>query len=86
MMMLDGKKTYITAAVLGLASFALAMGWIDKEQYQVIVGLAGSLGLAALRSGVDKSTVDKAKKVGPEETVTMTGTMSVAEGNVGGNG
>ncbi|MHB9072432.1 MAG: hypothetical protein ACYC6G_02785 [Desulfobaccales bacterium] len=86
MMMLDGKKTYITAAVLGLASFALAMGWIDKEQYQVIVGLLGSLGLAALRSGVDKSTVDKAKKVGPEETVIVAGALPVASGNIGANG
>lgn len=85
-MMLDGKKTYITAAVLGLASFALAMGWLDKEQYQVIVGLLGSLGLAALRSGVAKSTTDKAKEVGPEEAVTLSGALPVAEGNVGGNG
>ncbi len=84
--MLEGKKTYITAAVLGLASFALAMGWIDKEQYQVIVGLLGSLGLAALRSGVAKSTADKAKEVGPEETVTVAGVIPVASGNVGGNG
>jgi hypothetical protein len=86
MIMLDGKKTYITAAVLGLASFALAMGWIEKGQYEVIIGLIGSLGLAALRSGVDKSTADKAKKVGPEETATVAGAMPVAEGNVGGNG
>ncbi len=53
-MNLDGKKTYITAAVLGLASFALAMGWLDREQYEIIAGLLGSLGLAALRSGVTK--------------------------------
>ncbi len=45
-----------------------------------------ALGLAALRAGVDKSTADKAKKVGPEETVTMAGAMPVASGNVGGNG
>jgi hypothetical protein len=54
MMTLDGKKTYITAAVAALASFALAMGWLSQEQYQVILGLLGSLGLAALRSGVTK--------------------------------
>ena len=53
-MTLEGKKTYITAAVLALASFALAMGWLSKDQYQVILGLLGSLGLAALRSGVTK--------------------------------
>jgi hypothetical protein len=84
MKMLEGKKTYITAVVLGLASFALAMGWLNKEQYQVIVGLLGSLGLAALRSGVDKATGDKAKAVGPEKTVTLSA-MSAVEGNVGGN-
>jgi hypothetical protein len=84
-MMLDGKKTYITAAVLGLASFALAMGWLDKEQYQVIVGLMGSLGLAALRSGVTKSAADQAKEVRSEEAGTMSGAMPVAHGNVGGN-
>jgi hypothetical protein len=49
-----GKKTYITAAALGLASFALAMGWLDRQQYDIVLGLLGSLGLAALRAGVAK--------------------------------
>jgi hypothetical protein len=62
MMTLEGKKTYITAAVLALTSFALAMGWLSKEQYQVIVGLLGSLGLAALRSGVARDAGDKANE------------------------
>ena len=61
-MTLDGKKTYITAVVVALASFALAMGWLTKEQYQVILGLLGSLGLAALRSGVAKSAADQTRK------------------------
>lgn len=61
-MTLEGKKTYITAAVLALTSFALAMGWLNKEQYQVILGLLGSLGLAALRSGVARNASDKAKE------------------------
>jgi hypothetical protein len=60
MMTLEGKKTYITAVVLALGSFAMAMGWLSQEQYQVIVGLLASLGLAALRSGVAKSATDKA--------------------------
>ena len=60
-MTLEGKKTYITAMVLALGSFAMAMGWLSQEQYQVIVGLLASLGLAALRSGVAKSATDKAK-------------------------
>jgi hypothetical protein len=55
MMTLEGKKTYITAVVLGLGSFAMALGWLSQEQYQVIIGLLGALGLAALRSGVAKS-------------------------------
>jgi hypothetical protein len=53
--MLEGKKTYISAAVLGLAALVRALGWVSEEQYQLIMGLAGSLGLAALRAGVDKS-------------------------------
>jgi hypothetical protein len=79
MMTLNGKKTYITAVVLGLASFALAMGWLTKEQYQVIVGLLGSLGLAALRSGVTKSGPDTAKEVPQEQTVTVPMAAPVAE-------
>jgi hypothetical protein len=61
MMTLEGKKTYITAVALALGSFAMAMGWLSQEQYQVIVGLLASLGLAALRSGVAKRATDKAE-------------------------
>jgi|GEM_PF-1635898 len=64
-MTLDGKKTYITAVVAAMASFALAMGWLSQEQYQVILGLLGSLGLAALRSGVAKCDTDKARESQP---------------------
>jgi len=60
-MTLEGKKTYITAAVVALASFALAMGWLTKEQYQVIIGLLGSLGLAALRSGMARAATDETR-------------------------
>jgi hypothetical protein len=49
-----GKKTYLAAAALGLASFALGMGWLDREQYEIVLGLLGSLGLAALRAGLAK--------------------------------
>jgi hypothetical protein len=52
--MLAGKKTYITAAVLALATFARSAGWIEQTQYDLIMGLAGALGLAALRAGVSK--------------------------------
>ena len=53
-MALEGRKTYIIAAALGLASFALGLGWLDLEQYEIIVGLLGSMGLAPLRAGVTR--------------------------------
>jgi hypothetical protein len=65
MMSLEGKKTYITAKALALGSFALAMGWLTKEEYQVILGLLGSLGLAALRAGVNKTGADKGQAAAP---------------------
>ncbi len=83
-MNLQGKKTYITAAVMALASFALAMGWLTKEQYQVIIGLLGSLGLAALRSGVTRAATDEARAGGgveraavPAESGGLSGATSV---------
>ena len=72
-MTLDGKKTYITAVGAALASFALAMGWLSQEQYQVFLGLLASLGLAALRSGVNKSPTDQIKAGGQDEAVSLVG-------------
>jgi hypothetical protein len=71
MMNLDGKKTYITAVVAAVASFTMAMGWLSQQQYQVILGLLGSLGLAALRSGVAKREADKAGEGERDEAVTL---------------
>ena len=53
--MLAGKKTYISAALLALATFAWGAGLIDQAQYDMILGLAGAMGLAALRAGMTKS-------------------------------
>lgn len=53
--MFKGKKTYITAALLALLVFARGMGWLDQQQYELLLGLAGSLGLAALRAGISNS-------------------------------
>ena len=44
--MLDGKKTYISALVLALATLIRALGWVDQQQYGLILGLTGSAGLA----------------------------------------
>ena len=86
-MTLDGKKTYITAVVAALASFARAMEWLSQEQYQVVLGLLGSLGLAALRSGVAKNTTDQIKAGGHDEAVTLVGGAKPAAGySVGANG
>ena len=86
-MNLDGKKTYITAVAAALASFALAMGWLTKEQYQVILGLLGSLGLAALRSGVAKSAADQTREAASDEAAALPeGAKSTAGCSIGANG
>ena len=54
-MNLDGKKTYIFAALIALATFAKTIGWIDDNTYQALMALFGAGGLAALRAGVKKS-------------------------------
>jgi len=54
--MLNGKKTYIMATVIGLGAFARAMGWLQQEQFELLISLAGSMGLAALRAGVAKAS------------------------------
>jgi len=53
--MLTGKKTYIMAAVMALGVFARGLGWLDQEQFEVLLGLTGSMGLAALRAGVSRT-------------------------------
>jgi hypothetical protein len=53
--MLTGKKTYITAAIMAFGAFARALEWLTPEQFELLMGLAGSLGLAALRAGVTKA-------------------------------
>jgi hypothetical protein len=87
MMNLDGKKTYITAVAAALASFALAMGWLTKEQYQVIIGLLGSLGLAALRSGVANSAAAQTREAASDEVAVLPGgAKSTARYSIGANG
>ena len=53
--MLTGKKTYIIAAIMALGAFARAMGWLDQNQFELLLSLGGSMGLAALRAGVSKA-------------------------------
>ena len=51
---LVGKKTYLVAFALALATFAQAVGWIDQNVYEAVIGFMGALGLGALRAGVSK--------------------------------
>jgi hypothetical protein len=84
-MNLEGKKTYITAAVAALASFAVAMGWLSQEQYQVVLGLLGSLGLAALRSGVARGAAARAPEADPGAGALPAGAKSAAGCGVSGD-
>lgn len=49
---LKGKKTYIIAAVMAIATFANLMGWIDVSILAKVEAFLLPLGLAALRAGV----------------------------------
>jgi hypothetical protein len=53
--MLNGKKTYIMAAIMALGAFARGVGWLDQNQFELLLSVAGSMGLAALRSGLSKA-------------------------------
>ena len=86
-MTLEGKKTYITAGVAALATFALAMGWLSQKQYEVILGLLGSLGLAALRSGIARCDTDKIAAGEPDGKRPVPGGAKPVVGcGIGGNG
>ncbi len=53
--MLAGKKTYLMALIMALGAFARGLGWLDQDQFELLMGLAGSMGLAALRAGVSRA-------------------------------
>lgn len=53
---LEGKKTYLTAAVLAVLNLVVAFGWISPAHLAQINTVLGALGLAALRAGVNKGT------------------------------
>lgn len=50
-----GYKTYIVAILIGAATAAKALGWIDQATYEFILGVLAAGGLAAVRAGVTKS-------------------------------
>jgi hypothetical protein len=53
---LDGWKTYVCAAALVGLSLAHSLGYISNNLYDILLPIMGGGGLAALRSGVTKSS------------------------------
>jgi len=56
--MLEGYRTYIMAAAMTLTTLAYAFGYINKEQWEIIMGFLVGTGAATLRLGM---TQDSAK-------------------------
>lgn len=50
--MLSGKKTYITAVLIGVTAAAHALGYITDGQANSLIGLLTGAGLAALRNSI----------------------------------
>jgi hypothetical protein len=48
---LVGKKTYIFAAIIAIATGARYLGWIDESLFQFIAGICGAGAAASLRAG-----------------------------------
>lgn len=51
----DGYKTYIIAVVVAVLNLAVAAGWITPANLEQINIVLGALGVAALRSGIQKA-------------------------------
>jgi len=49
---LNGKKTYIVAVLIGLATAAQYAGLIHSTTYMAIMGILGAGGIASLRHGM----------------------------------
>lgn len=53
---LEGKKTYIIAAVIAVLNFLVSVNAISPAHLMAINFVLGALGLGALRAGVSKSS------------------------------
>lgn len=56
---MSGYKTYATALLMAGVVLARGLDWITPAQYEMLIGILGSLGLGFLRAGVEKSGVCK---------------------------
>ena len=50
MNVLQGYRTYIIAALIGLGTVGHQLGYIDSTTYQTLLGVLGAGGLATLRA------------------------------------
>ena len=49
---LQGRKTYIAATLGGVSTIAYLLGYITPEQLNVLIGLLGFSGMAAIRAAI----------------------------------
>ena len=54
-----GKKTYISAALLGLTTVAWALGVVDDDTAKVLFGLFGGAGFVSLGLKVERLSKEK---------------------------
>ena len=52
--MVKGYKTYLSAGGIAAITLLHALGYIDDATFQMLLGLLGAGGLAALRAGVGR--------------------------------
>jgi copper homeostasis protein CutC len=52
--LLAGKKTFLAAALMVVLAGLKATGYIDDQTYQILITVAGALGLTFLRMGISK--------------------------------
>ena len=53
-----GKKTFFAAGIMVILSGLKAQGYLDEGTFQLLLGVAASLGLAALRLGINSRTAE----------------------------
>jgi type IV secretory pathway VirB2 component (pilin) len=52
--LINGKKTYLVAILFVIIAGLKAEGYISVDQYELVIGILGALGLASLRHGMSK--------------------------------
>ena len=52
---LEGKKTYLTAAALGVAGILLGLGKISQDEFNTFASITIPMALAFLRQAVAKA-------------------------------